>query len=905
MIMRRIIILIVALAGIFYLFNFSLAATNHLVISEIQIDSINGAGGTEDDFVELYNPQEATASLTNWSIQKTSASGGSLYRKELSGTIPAHGFFLIVRNGGNTNQALKNSANILASDSSFSLSENNSIYLVNNNEDIADVNDPNIIDKVGWGNTVSFENQTTTNPLGGQSLERGPGGDFGNGNDADNNLNDFFIQNNPNPQNSSSTPRPTIIVLNNPPTAIITVATTTFYTNQLITFSGASSTDADGQITDYTWSFGDGATSIGTTTSYAYSAANDYNITLTVTDDNLATSNTSTVIHIIENTPPATTTTSTVSTTAPTINPGDILINEFFSWVPTTSVKEWVELYNATSSDIDLSGWTLTDNSSTSSLSGLITATGTDRFRVFEFNSGRLNNDGDIITIKNSTGQVINRVAYGAWDDGNKSDNAPTPGENYSTARTTDGLNSNNNKNDFCETITPTKGLANSITPRPNTSGGTTNHAQTTTTNSTTTASTTATTTLATTTINYQGLIINEIFPDPKTDEQNNEFIELKNTGTSTIDLHGFSLSDKTTRKYLISDKAASSTIVAPGGFLIVKKTQSKIALNNTGFESVRLFSPALVLIEQIDYLADSIEDKSYSRDNADDWFWVETPTPGVDNIITDSEKLAAAAIEDDSVSAPSQTAAAKKKATNKTTKVNNIVQQVTLEEARSLENNSRVKVRGVISVEPGVLGTQIFYLAGSGIQIYCNKKDFPPLKIGDFIELTGTLSETGGERRIKIIGQSDIKLIEHQNPPTPHIIGTNDINEDSEGSLVIVSGEVIEVRGKYLFLDDGSGETRVYLKAFASQGDLAIKPGDQLQITGIVSQTSAGYRLLPRSASDIIKVGEVKGASEIATATPNKSNNNALKYLIAAIIFLVAIISWLAYRHHLAKSIK
>ena len=891
MIIRRIIISIISLVGIFLLFNFSVQANNKILITQIQVSGINT---TTDEFVELYNPNTQPICLTNWQLKKKTSGGTendlvSIF--SATSSIPTHGYFLI---------AHKNYSGLTTPDFWYTNSSNS---LANDNALILYDDAGAISDKVGFGKAGDYESATTTNPGKGEALKRIS--DSNSYQDTDNNLSDFIVAA-PNPQNSLATPWPTITVVNNPPSAIIAVATTTFYTNRLITFIGTNSTDTDGQIINYSWSFGDGSTDIGTSTSYSYATSSDYAITLTVTDDDLATGSANLTLHIIENTPPATTTTSTVSTTLPVVNPGDTLINEFFSWTPNTSTKEWVELYNAASSDIDLTGWTLTDNASTSSLSGTITATGTDRFKVFEFNTGRLNNDGDIITIKDQTGQIIDRVAYGNWDDGNKLDNAPAPGENYSSARAIDGFNSNNNKNDFFETITPTKGLPNFITPRPNTGGGTTNHSQTTTTNSTTTTSTIATTTIATTTPNYQGLIINEIFPNPKTDEQNNEFIELKNTGTSTIDLHGFSLSDATTRKYLISDKTASSTLVAPGKFFVIKKTQSKIALNNTGFESVKLFSPTLTLIEQVDYLADSIEDKSYSRDNTDDWFWVEASTPGADNIITDSEKLAAAAVEDNSTITTSQTIFAKKNTVKKTTtKVSSIIQLVSLEEVRNLDNNSKVKVRGVVSVEPGVLGTQIFYLAGSGIQIYCNKKDFPPLQIGDLIEVLGTLSETGGEKRIKITQQSDIKFIEHQNPPQPHIIKTGDLNEDYEGSLVTTEGEVIEVRGKYLFLDDGSGEAKAYLKSFASQNDLAIKPGNQIKITGIISQTSAGYRLLPRSASDIIKTGEVKGVSAEADTSDSKPTNNLIKYLIAIIIFLAAVIFWLSYRRKLTKTSK
>ena len=52
-----------------------------------------------------------------------------------------------------------------------------------------------------------------------------------------------------------------------------------------LTFNGSGSTDPDGTISSYEWDFGDGNTSIGMSTTHAYSTAGTYLVTLTVTDD--------------------------------------------------------------------------------------------------------------------------------------------------------------------------------------------------------------------------------------------------------------------------------------------------------------------------------------------------------------------------------------------------------------------------------------------------------------------------------------------------------------------------------------------------------------------------------------------------------------------------------------------
>jgi hypothetical protein len=176
------------------------ALANHVVINEVQIDSTSGSGGTNDDWVELYNPTSQDVALDGWSIQKTTATGGSLVKQALSGTIPANGFFLIVRNNASTTPALKNQADMLASDS-FSLADNNVIYLVNVDNKITTSTDPSIVDFVGFGNTNIHEGAAAAPAIpGGKSIGRVPDGE-----DTDQNSVDFILQDTPTPQNSGKT----------------------------------------------------------------------------------------------------------------------------------------------------------------------------------------------------------------------------------------------------------------------------------------------------------------------------------------------------------------------------------------------------------------------------------------------------------------------------------------------------------------------------------------------------------------------------------------------------------------------------------------------------------------------------------------------------------------------------
>ncbi|WP_395242993.1 PKD domain-containing protein [Agromyces sp. MMS24-K17] len=76
---------------------------------------------------------------------------------------------------------------------------------------------------------------------------------------------------------------------NTPPTAVIGTPTVS---GRTVTVSGAASTDGDGTIAGYAWTFGDGATASGPSASRTYAADGAYTITLTVTDDDGATGTT-------------------------------------------------------------------------------------------------------------------------------------------------------------------------------------------------------------------------------------------------------------------------------------------------------------------------------------------------------------------------------------------------------------------------------------------------------------------------------------------------------------------------------------------------------------------------------------------------------------------------------------
>jgi PKD repeat protein len=77
-----------------------------------------------------------------------------------------------------------------------------------------------------------------------------------------------------------------------PPNSAPTAAFTAAVTDLALTVNGSGSTDPDGRVASWAWQFGDGTTGTGAQATHTYAAAGTYPVTLTVTDDDGATSST-------------------------------------------------------------------------------------------------------------------------------------------------------------------------------------------------------------------------------------------------------------------------------------------------------------------------------------------------------------------------------------------------------------------------------------------------------------------------------------------------------------------------------------------------------------------------------------------------------------------------------------
>ncbi len=215
-----------------------------------------------------------------------------------------------------------------------------------------------------------------------------------------------------------------------------------------------------------------------------------------------------------------------------------------------------------------------------------------------------LNNDGDVITLRNARG-IQDVLIY------------------------SDALGANGDGKSLCRTGTI---FRTSLTPCTPTPGAPNEVINSTPTNTTTPAN-------ATPVYSFSNLKINEVLPDPIGSDSaplpQGEWIELYNTGETAIDAAGLKIKDKSENSVIISSSnTIETTLIYPRSYLVVYMNGNSM-LNNNGFEQVRLFR-SQTLIDEMSY-SDSV--RSYSWSKIDDVFKITNATPGSQNIFYEEQE--------------------------------------------------------------------------------------------------------------------------------------------------------------------------------------------------------------------------------------------------------------------------
>lgn len=184
----------------FVLFILSLSTANaQVVINEVYGGGGNSGATYKNDFIELYNNGSTPVSLAGWSVQYASATGTTWQKTDLTGTIPAHGYFLIQQAAGAGGTVDLPTPDVIGTIAMSGTA--GKVALVNNTTLLSGC--PAVgsyVDLAGFGTTANcFEGGgPTPAPSNANSVQRNP-----IGNDTQNNNTDFTAGL-PTPLNSSS-----------------------------------------------------------------------------------------------------------------------------------------------------------------------------------------------------------------------------------------------------------------------------------------------------------------------------------------------------------------------------------------------------------------------------------------------------------------------------------------------------------------------------------------------------------------------------------------------------------------------------------------------------------------------------------------------------------------------------
>ena len=283
---------------------------------------------------------------------------------------------------------------------------------------------------------------------------------------------------------------------------------------------------------------------------------------------------------------------------------------EFSEAVPnpegTDSTEEWIELYNPHSTNLNLTGLRLDDTDGGSSPYTLEGQMPPDSFLIISVEDSRisLNNSVDSIRLLGVNDEVLWEVPY----------ENPSEGQSYALI---DG--------GYTWTSTPTPNSANIYT-NPEEASESESEFQ-------------------------DGdlseeIEITEVYPNPEGPDQDGEWIELTNNSDTAVNLGNWTIDDGEggSDPYTFPD----DTVIEPGETLVIYRTETEIALNNSD-EMVQLNDHTGETVDEIEY-EDSVEGESYAQIQVEEiestvastsatignkvfsmWHWSQ-PSPGEEN---------------------------------------------------------------------------------------------------------------------------------------------------------------------------------------------------------------------------------------------------------------------------------
>ncbi|MDD4351907.1 MAG: lamin tail domain-containing protein [Candidatus Gracilibacteria bacterium] len=329
-------------------------------------------------------------------------------------------------------------------------------------------------------------------------------------------------------------------------------------------------------------------------------------------------------------------------------------------------------------------------------------------------------------------------------------------------------------------------------------------------------------------------IVINEILPNPVGADTEDEFIELKNLGDEAVNLVNWQLDDLATggsKAYTLPSKT-----IQADSLLVIKRSESALALNNDADE-VNFLNPAGEIVDSISYDESFGEGEAYARTTAGTFQRTTIVTEGKENEFSEAEET------DDT---PNDSTSSASSSSNTQT-ASATCEKLSLEAAKeNLEDT--LCIEASVSSDWGQLGKNLLYLQDGNVAVQGYSSTEITAQIGQKLALEGKMSELTSGLRFKITAWEELT---GKTEFTALAINADALSDEYLGRLVKVSGEVTKNSGNTFYLNDSTGELKIVVQESAFTKPETPK-GTELEVVGILDQTSSGYRILPRSLDDL-----------------------------------------------------
>lgn len=192
--------------------------------------------------------------------------------------------------------------------------------------------------------------------------------------------------------------------------------------------------------------------------------------------------------------------------------------------------------------------------------------------------------------------------------------------------------------------------------------------------------------------------------------------------------------------------------------------------------------------------------------------------------------------------------------------------QVISIADARNQPLGTVVTVEGSVTVPSGDFASSTFD-QGFGLQdetggIYVSTADNPNLNFHRRVQVTGVVGDDGfGLLVLRPASLAGVVTPGGASAVQPTAVATGDVSEATEGLLVEVTGTLSRPivndlpYGYQVFVNDGSGETQIFIAASTGINPFTIPfivQGSEFTAVGYSGQFLGQYEVLPRHRGDI-----------------------------------------------------